>query len=129
MDLSEASDDVLSAIIWHLNPRDVASVSLCNRAWCRAAEESFEARCKAKGWRLPRRPRGGDAHTSTPWRRLFRNNACMRCVNGPGEFRVTMGFDSSRLFSLCKPCAGDPAVGLGTFHHVIFAVKTPTPTN
>lgn len=113
MDLSEASDDILIAIIRHLDPSDVAHASLCNRAWCRAAEVSFEVRCRENSWRLPRRPRGDDAHTNTPWRRLFRNNSCMRCVDGPGEFRVSKFVGRGRnltvrVFSLCKQCAGDP---------------------
>lgn len=109
MDLSEASDDVLMAILRHLDPSDVARASLCNRAWCRAAEASFEARCREKGWRLPRRPRGRDAHTKTPWRRLFRNDSCIRCVDGPGEFRVSR-VSRARVFSLCKQCVGEPDV-------------------
>ena len=113
MDLSQAGDDVLIAIIKHLDPSDVVNVSLCSRTWRAAAEESFEARCKDKKWRLPRRPRGNDAHTDAPWRRLFRNNSCMRCVAGAGEFRVSRlmlgrGSERVRVFSLCKRCAGEP---------------------
>lgn len=109
MDLSDVSHDVVSAIMQHLDPRDVVRASQCSRAWCRAAEESFEARCKSRRWRLPRRPRGGDASTSAPWRRLFRDNSCRACVNGPGEFRVTHN-GVVRVFSLCAPCTSDPGV-------------------
>ena len=110
VDLADASDDTLSAIIQHLDPSDLVSVSLCNRSWCHAAEVAFEARCREKNWRLPRRPRGQDAKTSTPWKRLYRNNSCMRCVNGSGEFRVCRDCAGGyvRVFSLCKRCAGDP---------------------
>ena len=108
-DFSEVSDDILSAILRHLDPSDVVSVSLCNRAWRRAAERSFEARCREKNWRLPLRPRGKYAITSTPWKLLYRNNSCMRCVNSSGEFGVYRGgaIDGVRVFWLCKRCVSE----------------------
>jgi hypothetical protein len=73
MDLSAAGDDVLSAILRHLPASDAVAVSQCDRRWCYLAEESFETRCLAKGWRLPRRPRGASATGS--------NTACVDFFN------------------------------------------------
>ena len=59
--LSAVGNDVLSAILRLLPARDVMNLSMCDRRWSYLAEEYFEHRCLARGWRLPRRPRGASA--------------------------------------------------------------------
>ena len=112
VDLGEANDDVVSAIIAVLPASDAMRAARCSKTWCELTERSFEARCRAKGWRLPRRPRGEDSTTKYPWRRLYRTNACARCVDGPGEFRVSRdaGRCDVRVFMVCTRCAGDANV-------------------
>ena len=112
VDLGEANDDVVSAIIAVLPASDAMRTARCSKTWCELTERSFEARCSAKGWRLPRRPRGEDSTTKYPWRRLYRTNACARCVYGPGEFRVARdaGRCDVRVFMVCTRCAGDADV-------------------
>ena len=110
LDLSEAPLDVLCAIFTHLPARDAFVARLASRRWSHVSELSFAARCAAKGWRLPRRPRGGEATAKHPHRRLFRGNACRKCVDGPGEFRMTNEATHVREFSLCAACVADPSV-------------------
>ena len=110
LDLSEAPLDVLCAIFAHLPARDAFVARLASRRWSHVSELSFAARCAAKGWRLPRRPRGGEATAKHPHRRLFRRNACRKCVDGPGEFRMTNEATHVREFSLCAACVADPSV-------------------
>jgi hypothetical protein len=57
MDLSGAGDDMLRAILSYLPASDAVAVSQCDRRWSYVAEESFQQRCQAKGWRLSRRTR------------------------------------------------------------------------
>lgn len=110
MDLSLAGDDVLFAIFHHLDPLDIWRARLVSAQWCEASENAFARLCKEKGWRLPRRPRGADETTRFPHRRLYRTNACMRCVDGPGEFRISrdLGRQLVRQFSLCRRCVSHP---------------------
>lgn len=110
MDLSSARADVLFEIFSHLTARDAWNARLVSRGWNETSERSFQERCRAKRWNLPRRPRGGDQSTRFPFRRLYRANACARCVDGPGAFRVSkdIGRQHIRQFSLCGACVQDP---------------------
>ena len=110
MDLSSARDHVLFEIFSHLTARDAWNARLVSRGWNDTSERSFQERCRAKRWKLPRRPRGGDKSTRFPFRRLYRANACARCVDGPGAFRVSkdIGRQHIRQFSLCGACVQDP---------------------
>jgi hypothetical protein len=110
MDLSSARDHVLFEIFSHLTARDAWNARLVSRGWNDTSERSFQERCRAKRWKLPRRPRGGDKSTRFPFRRLYRANACARCVDGPGAFRVSkdIGRQHIRQFSLCCACVQDP---------------------
>ena len=106
MDLSGAGADVLFVIFAHLDAIDVWRARLVSKAWCSVSEASFTDRCRAKKWCLPRKPRGVSAKCMFPHRTLFKQNACARCVDGPGGFRVSkdIGRQHIRQFSLCAVC-------------------------
>ena len=111
MDLSACGPDILFAVFSHLDAADVWRARLVSKGWCAVSEQSFAQRCKLKRWCLPRRPRGEDAAAKFPHRRLYRNNAWGRCVDGPGAFRVSkdIGRQHIRQFSLCGVCLKNPA--------------------
>ena len=81
-----------------------AAAQTC-RLWSECGEREYGRRSRARGWRLPRRPRGAFAASRTPWRTLHLSHSCLECRR-MGEYRVLGG----RTNSECGPRHDGPGL-------------------
>ncbi|EGD78851.1 hypothetical protein PTSG_01829 [Salpingoeca rosetta] len=106
--LLELPDELLERVLSFLPAQDLLHAAQVCHKFARCAEHECLARCRKRGLRVPRRPRGYLAAAPFPKRYFYHMQLCVNC-HREGAWILRRGRRAVQVGVACKQCLHDRA--------------------